>query len=96
MGVSYHKENKPKDFGDFDSLIVGKEVIIKLGNGEVAKGIVSAVSKYWYLVSDDGQVTIINKAFVVSITPIQNQNLGRGGAGQKITGGGGNGGQRGK
>ncbi len=65
------QESKPRDFGGFDSLIVGKECIIKLGNGEVIKGLVSATSKYFYLVNAGGQVTIVNKAYVAMITPIQ-------------------------
>jgi hypothetical protein len=71
------QQQQPRDNGGFDSLIVGKESVIKLGTGETVKGVVSAASKYFYLISIDGQVTIINKAFVVSITPIQ--NLDRGG-----------------
>jgi len=65
------QESKPKDFGGFDSIIVGKECIIKLGNGEAIKGTVSAASKYFYLVTAGGQVLIINKAYVVMVVPIQ-------------------------
>jgi len=66
------------DNGGFDSLIVGRACSIELGNGKTIKGVVSAASKYFYLISIDGQVTIVNKAFVVSITPIQGQNAGGG------------------
>jgi sRNA-binding regulator protein Hfq len=65
------QENKPRDFGGFDSLVVDRECMIKLGNGEVIKGLVSAASKYFYLVNAGGQVTIVNKAYVVLIMPIQ-------------------------
>ena len=68
------QESKPRDFGGFDSLIVGKECIIKLGNGEAIKGTVSAASKYFYLVTAGGQVMIVNKAYVVMVVPIQPQN----------------------
>jgi sRNA-binding regulator protein Hfq len=71
------QENKPKDFGGFDSIIVGKECVIKLGNGEAIKGTVSAASKYFYLVTAGGQVMVINKAYVVMVMPIrtpQNNN----------------------
>jgi len=52
-------------------LIVGRECIIKLGNGEAIKGTVSAASKYFYLVTTGGQVMVVNKAYVVLIMPIQ-------------------------
>jgi sRNA-binding regulator protein Hfq len=67
------QQEKPRDFGGFDSLIVGKECVIKLGNGEAIKGTVSAASKYFYLVTAGGQVLIINKAYVVMVMPIQTQ-----------------------
>jgi sRNA-binding regulator protein Hfq len=65
------QESKPRDFGGFDSIIVGKECIIKLGNGEAIKGTVSAASKYFYLVTAGGQVMVVNKAYVVMVMPIQ-------------------------
>jgi sRNA-binding regulator protein Hfq len=65
--------NKPRDFGGFDSLVVDRECVIKLGNGEVIKGLVSAASKYFYLVNAGGQVIVINKAYVVMVMPIQPQ-----------------------
>jgi len=68
------QENKPRDFGGFDSLIVGRECVIKLGNGEAIKGTVSAASKYFYLVTAGGQVMVVNKAYVVMVMPIQPQN----------------------
>jgi sRNA-binding regulator protein Hfq len=68
------QESKPRDFGGFDSIIVGKECIIKLGNGEAIKGVVSAAGKFWYLVTAGGQVMVINKAYVVMVMPIQPQN----------------------
>jgi hypothetical protein len=88
---------EPRDNGGFDSLIVGQLCVIKLGTGEIIKGVVSAASKYFYLVSVDEQVIIINKAYVVTVAPIQNQNLGRGGDGNKQNSqGGGVDGQRSK
>jgi hypothetical protein len=66
------QQPKQQDFGGFDSLIVGRECLIKLGCGEAIKGTISAASKFWYLVNADGQVVIINKAWVVSVMPIQN------------------------
>jgi len=66
--------DRPRDFGGFDSLIVGKECIIKLGTGEIVRGVVGAVSKYFYLISIDGQVMVVNKAWVISIMPVQSQN----------------------
>ena len=52
-------------------MVVDRECVIKLGNGEVIKGLVSAASKYFYLVNAGGQVLIINKAYVVMVMPIQ-------------------------
>jgi len=68
------QQRNPNDFGGFDSLVVGRKSIIKLGNGEVIRGDVSAASKYWYLVNVDGQVVIINKGYIISIMPVQSQN----------------------
>jgi len=68
------QQEKPRDFGGFDSIIVGKECIIKLGNGEAIKGIVSAASKFWYLMTASGQVMVVNKAYVVMVMPVQPQN----------------------
>ncbi len=66
------QQPKQQDFGGFDSLLVGRECLIKLGCGEVIKGTVSAASKFWYLVNAGGQVMVVNKAYVVMVTPIQN------------------------
>jgi len=77
--------NKPRDFGGFDSLVVDRECMIKLGNGEVIKGLVSAASKYFYLVNAGGQVMIVNKAYVVMVMPTQTQqqnNTNNNGAGE--------------
>ena len=52
-------------------MVVDRECVIKLGNGEVIKGLVSAASKYFYLVTVGGQVMVVNKAYVVMVTPIQ-------------------------
>jgi sRNA-binding regulator protein Hfq len=73
-GKPQQQQSKQQDFGGFDSLIVGKECVIKLGCGEAVKGVVSAASKFWYLVTVDGQVLLINKAWVVSVAPTQNTN----------------------
>jgi sRNA-binding regulator protein Hfq len=45
-----------------------------MANGKILQGLVSAASKYWYLVNVDGQVVIVNKGYIVSITPVQSQN----------------------
>jgi sRNA-binding regulator protein Hfq len=79
-------ENKPRDYGGFDSLVVGRECVIKLGNGEILKGIVSAASKYFYLVNTGGQVMIVNKAYVVSIIPTQTQQNNNNGTGDTNVG----------
>jgi hypothetical protein len=66
------KQGRKDDRGGFDGLVVDQRCRIKTGTGEVIEGIVSAASKYWYLVNVDGQVVIVNKAHVVSIMPLQN------------------------
>ncbi len=71
-GKSQQQQPKQQDFGGFDSLLVGRECLFKLGNGEVIKGVVSAASKFWYLVNAGGQVMVVNKAYVVMVMPIQN------------------------
>jgi hypothetical protein len=65
------QEKRVNDHGGFDSLLVGQRCRIKDGTGEVIEGIVSAASKFWYLVNADGQIIVINKAWTVSITPVQ-------------------------
>jgi sRNA-binding regulator protein Hfq len=83
------QQEKPRDYGGFDSLVVGRECVIKLGNGEAIKGTVSAASKYFYLVTVGGQVVIVNKAYVATITPIQtpqNNNTNDNGAGDRNDG----------
>jgi cephalosporin-C deacetylase-like acetyl esterase len=84
------QKTQARDYGGFDSLIVGRACSIELGNGRTIKGVVSAAAKYFYLISIDGQVVIVNKAYVVSITPIQE---GGGGSKQNSQGGGVNGNQ---
>jgi hypothetical protein len=51
--------------------VVDRKCRFKTGDGEVIEGLVVAASKYFYLVNVDGQVVVINKAWVVSITPVQ-------------------------
>jgi sRNA-binding regulator protein Hfq len=65
---------KANDYGGFDPLVDKQRCKIKLGDGEVIEGLITATSKFWYLVNVDGQVVIVNKAWVMSITPIQNPN----------------------
>ena len=68
------KQGRKDDRGGFDGLVIDQRCRIKMGTGEVIEGIVSAAGKYWYLLNVNGQVVIVNKAWVVSITPIQNPN----------------------
>jgi len=48
--------------------------MFKLANGEIVQGLVVAASRYWYMLNVDGQVVIVNKGYVVTITPVQSQN----------------------
>jgi hypothetical protein len=68
------QDSKLKDYGGFDSLLVGRDCMAELGNGKVIRGVVVATSKYFYLINANGQVIVVNKAWVVSITPVQSQN----------------------
>jgi hypothetical protein len=65
------QEGKARDFGGFDNLLVDRKCKIKTGTGEVIEGLITAASKYFYLMNVDGQVVVVNKAWVVSITPVQ-------------------------
>jgi hypothetical protein len=65
------QEKRVSDHGGFDSSLVGQRCRFKTGTGEVIEGFVSAASKFWFLVNVDGQVVVVNKAWVVSITPVQ-------------------------
>ncbi len=73
-GQQRTQQRKTNDYGGFDGSILGAKCSFKLANGETLQGLVAATSKYWYLVSVDGQIIIVNKAWVVSITLVQNQN----------------------
>ncbi len=55
-------------------MLVDRKCRFKTGDGEVIEGLVVAASKFWYLVNVDGQIVIVNKAYVVSIMPIQKPN----------------------
>jgi hypothetical protein len=68
------QEKRVSDHGGFDGLLVGQRCRFKTGMGDIIEGIISAASKYWYLVNVDGQIVIVNKAYVVSIMPIQKPN----------------------
>jgi len=68
------QEGKPKDFGGFDSLVLDQRCRIKTGTGEVIEGLITATSKFWYLVNVNGQIVIVNKAYVMMVMPIQPQN----------------------
>ncbi len=68
------RQQKPSDHGGFDSLVLKQRCRIKSGTGEVIEGLITATSKFWYLVNVDGQIVIVNKAYVVSIMPIQKPN----------------------
>jgi hypothetical protein len=65
------QEKRVNDHGGFDSLVLNQRCRIKTGTGEVIEGLITATSKFWYLVNVDGQVVIINKAYVVSVMPVQ-------------------------
>lgn len=68
------QQRRPNDYGGFDGSILGTNCMFKLANGETLQGLVVAAAKYWYMVNVDGQIIIVNKAYVVSITPVQSQN----------------------
>jgi sRNA-binding regulator protein Hfq len=48
--------------------------MFKLANGEIVEGLVVAASRYWYMLNVNGQIVIVNKGYVVTITPVQSQN----------------------
>jgi hypothetical protein len=65
------QQAKSSDHGGFDSLLVDRKCKIKTGTGEVIEGLITAASKYFYLMNVDGQIIIVNKAWVVSVMPVQ-------------------------
>jgi len=73
-GQQRTQQRRFKDHGGFDSSILDKVCMFELANGKTLQGLVVAAAKYWYMLNVDGQVVIVNKAYIVSITPVQSQN----------------------
>jgi hypothetical protein len=73
-GQQRTQQRRANDHGGFDSLLVGHDCLTELGNGKVIRGVIAAASKYFYLINTNGQIIVVNKAWVVSITPVQSQN----------------------
>lgn len=71
MRQQTQQARKTSDHGGFDSLVVDRRCRIKTGDGEVIEGLVTAASKFWFLVNANGQIVIVNKAWISSITPVQ-------------------------
>jgi len=71
MNVSpriYNKENKPDIHPDFGEEFVRHKVRITFGNGKELEGVILEGRKYFYkLVTPDGRVYYINKAFVACL-----------------------------
>lgn len=68
------QQRRPNDHSGFDSAILGMSCMFELANGKTLQGLVVATAKYWYMVNVNGQTIIVNKAYVVTITPVQSQN----------------------
>jgi len=73
-GQQRPQQRRANDHGGFDSLLVGHDCLTELGNGKVIRGVIAAASKYFYLINVNGQIMIVNKAYVVSVMPVQSQN----------------------
>jgi hypothetical protein len=73
-GQQRPQQRGSSDHGGFDSLLVGRDCLTELGNGKVIRGVIVTASKYFYLINTNGQIIVVNKAWVVSITPVQSQN----------------------
>jgi hypothetical protein len=59
---------------DFGDEWVGKEVeseVVKGANVTVLRGRVAGVSRYWLKMAVDGQTIYVNKAFILSIKPLE-------------------------
>jgi len=59
---------------DFGNEWINKEVegkIVEGANVNVIRGRVIDVSKYWLKIAVDGQTLYLNKAYVVSIKPVE-------------------------
>jgi len=73
-GQQRPRQRRANDHGGFDGSILSVNCRFKFANGETLQGLVVATAKYWYMVNVDGQIVIVNKAYIVSIMPIQSQN----------------------
>jgi hypothetical protein len=68
----------PADFSDeYRGCRVKVETII----GVVVEGVLVEASRYWFKVRSDKGVVYINKAHVVSVTPVVSSSVCRGGRG---------------
>jgi hypothetical protein len=73
------QEHKVRD--DFGDEWVDKEVeseVVKGANVTVLRGKVAGVSRYWLKMAVDGQTIYVNKAFILSIKPLEMKD-GQGG-----------------
>ena len=68
------KKSGGRKYEDFSHEYMGLNVTIKLATNEVVNCIVVDGSRYWFKVrAADGRIVYINKAYVVSVTPLQGE-----------------------
>jgi hypothetical protein len=75
-----HRERHTKD--DFGGEWLNKDVEIECVKGQTAEVIrarVEDVSRYWIKISVNGQVLYLNKAYVISIKPVEIERGASGG-----------------
>jgi hypothetical protein len=66
---------------DFSNEYGGCRVRIETSIGVVIEGILVEASRYWFKVKSDKGVVYVNKAHVVSVTPVAGPSGCRGGKG---------------
>lgn len=68
---------------DFSSEYKGCRVRIETSVGVVVEGVLVGASRYWFKVRIDRGVIYVNKAHVVSVTPVAGPSSCRGGGGSR-------------
>ncbi len=76
-GVSLVEEK----LADFSNEYINCKVRVETSVGVVIEGVLVKASRYWFKVRTDKGVVYVNKAHVVSVTPIASSPVCRGGRG---------------
>jgi hypothetical protein len=69
------------DPADFSNEYINCRVRVETSIGVTVEGVLVGASRYWFKVRTDRGVAYVNKAHVVSVTPVSGPSGGRGGGG---------------